>query len=123
MYAVQCCHSSLLELEDQNCPFGRGMCWQFEDDLVQFWCGNMVKLAAMILSIGYLAHGWIWNQFYVIFSKCCFQIKLKLFVYTYPKILEAFGAGNQVEFLCFELIFMLFCYSLTPLNKNICMWT
>ena len=57
MYAVQCCHSSLLELEDQNCPFGRGMCLQLEDDLVQFWCGNMVKLAAMILSIGYLAHG------------------------------------------------------------------
>ena len=57
MYAVQCCHSSLLELEDPNCPFDRGMCWQFNDDLVQFWCDNVVKLAAMILCIGYLARG------------------------------------------------------------------
>ena len=32
------------------------LCCQFEDDLVQFWCGNMVKLAAMILCIGYLAY-------------------------------------------------------------------
>ena len=28
-----------------------------EDDLIQFWCGNMVTLAAMILCIGYLAYG------------------------------------------------------------------
>ena len=123
MYAVQCCHSSLLELEDQNCPFGRGMCLQLEDDLVQFWCGNMVKLAAMILSIGYLAHGWIWNQFFVIFTMCCFQIKLILFVYTFPKYLEAFGAGNQVLYLSFELIFMLFFLQFNPkLNWNTYMW-
>ena len=56
------------------------------------------------------------------FTTYCFQIKLNLFVYTFPKYLEAFGAGNQVEFQCFELIFMLFCCSLTPLNENICMW-
>ena len=31
-----------------------------------------------------------------------------LFVYTFPKYLEAFGAGNQVLYLSFELIFMLF---------------
>ena len=28
-----------------------------EDDLIQFWCGNMVTLDAMILCIGYLAYG------------------------------------------------------------------
>ena len=32
-------------------------CIDIKDDLVQFWCGNMVKLAAMILRVGYSACG------------------------------------------------------------------
>ena len=56
-----------------------------EDDLFQFWCGNMVTLASMILCIGYLAYGMDFEQFYVIFSICCFQIKLILIVYTFSQ--------------------------------------
>ena len=34
-------------------------CIGIKDDLVQFWFGNMVKLAAMILCIGYLVYGMV----------------------------------------------------------------
>ena len=32
MFAVQCCHSSLLKLGDQNCPFWPGIVLTMEDD-------------------------------------------------------------------------------------------
>ena len=49
------------------------MCWQFEEDLVQFWCGNMVKLAAMILCIGYLTYGIDFGIVLCDYTICCFQ--------------------------------------------------
>ena len=54
---LQCYHSSLMKFEDQNCLSWPGYVLTIEDDLVQFWCGNMVTLDAMILCIGYLAYG------------------------------------------------------------------
>ena len=54
---LQRCHSSCLKFEDQNCLSRPGYVLAIEDDLFQFWCGNMVTLAAMILCIGYLAYG------------------------------------------------------------------
>ena len=44
-------------------------CIDIKDDLVQFWCGNMVKLSAMILRIGYLA---LWDGFGIV--RCDFTI-------------------------------------------------
>ena len=57
LWILQRCHSSCLKFEDQNCLSRPGYVLAIEDDLVQFWCGNMVTLAAMILCIGYLAYG------------------------------------------------------------------
>ena len=71
--AVQYKYFSPWELEDQNCLFWGPVCVDKEDDLGQFWCGNMVKLAAMILSIGYLALGMDLKLFFVIFTMYCFQ--------------------------------------------------
>ena len=54
------------------------MCWQFEEDLVQFWCGNMVKLAAMILCIGYLTYGIDFEIVLCDYTICCFPSPLLL---------------------------------------------
>ena len=59
-----------------------------EDDLFQFWCGNMVKLAAMIVCIGYLALGMDLDSSFEIFTMYCFQ-KYFIELYTFPKLLEA----------------------------------
>ena len=50
-------------------------CIDIKDDLVQFWCGNMVKLSALIQCIGYLAHGMDVELFVVILLLFAFRIK------------------------------------------------
>ena len=105
---------------------------------MSFWPGNVLAIRRRPSTILVWQYGqascydpkhWLfgpWMDLELVlcdFTMCCFQINLILFVYTFPKYLEAFGAENQVEFIRLSLIFMLFCYTLAPSNKNICMWT
>ena len=78
-----------------------------EDDLFQFWCGNMVKLAAMIVCIGYLALGMDLDSSFVIFTICCFQ-KYLIELYILFLMFGSLGAGisgcfviEMIYFLCF----------------------
>ena len=50
----------------------------------------------------------MWFLVYVAFRSSLFWLYI-----PFPSILEAYGAGNQVYFLWFELIFMIFLFSLT----------
>ena len=58
---------------------------------------EMVMLSAA-KSQYYLAYGMGLKLFFVIFTMSCFQIKLNLTVYTFPKYFGSicFGAGNQI---------------------------
>ena len=70
---VQCKYSSPLELEDQNCLFSARECVDSEDDLLQFWCGNMVKPMMGTPRTGHLVDGLEMYWSYVIFTMICFQ--------------------------------------------------
>ena len=54
---LQCYHSSLMKFEDQNCLSWPGYVLTMEDDLVQFWCGNMFKLSNVNPKSCYLVDG------------------------------------------------------------------
>ena len=80
-----------------------------EDDLFQFWCGNMVKLAAMIVCIGYLALGMDLDSSFVIFTIHCFQKYLIELCYTLPNVLVALALEYQV--VCLKLnLFLSFLF-------------
>ena len=74
---VQRYHSSLFKLEGQNCLSWPGYVLTLEDDLVQFWRGNMLNLIDMNLKLklfgGWIGYGLVVNEFYHVMS---FRIKL-----------------------------------------------
>ena len=68
----------------------------------------MVKLAAMILWIGYLAFRMDLELFFVIFTMYCFQ-KYFIELYTFPKLLEAL-AQELSGCLCIKWIYFYASY-------------
>ena len=82
------------------------VCVDNEDDLVQFWCGILLKLVDVKPQYCHLMDGLGMVSFLLIFICNFCRIKLFSIVYTFPMILEAFGAGNQVCLRQNQLIFM-----------------
>ena len=64
---LQCYYSSLMKLEDQNCLSRPRNVHTVEDDLVQFWRGNMVDLIEVNPRSYYLDDGLKMDLLYKIF--------------------------------------------------------
>ena len=116
---VQCYHSSLFKVEDQNCPFRPRVCVDNKKTMVvQFWCGK--SLASWFEPKYQPFDLWIgeWNSICDFKLVMLSEVKFRLYI-PFLRFWKQFGAGNQVFLSIKQSLFLHLCYSLTYLNWNI----
>ena len=105
---LQCYYSSLMKLEDQNCLSWPGNVHTVEDDLVQFWRGNMVDLIEVNPRSYYLDDGLKMDSMYMIFMYVMLSEFSYFWIVFALMTLEAIGAGISGSYFfendfCFDI--------------------